>query len=80
MELARRAGLDVAPVRLAKALGRAALLVERFDRVPGTGERRAVVSALTMLELNELAARWASYADLAQTHSGSLHQGCRNAA
>lgn len=66
MELARRAGLDAAPVQVTKALGKTVLLVERFDRVAGTAERRAVVSALTMLELNDLAARWASYADLAQ--------------
>lgn len=64
MELARRAGLDVASVRLAKAHGRDALLVERFDR-PGGGERRAMVSALTMLELDEMGGRYASYADLA---------------
>lgn len=66
MELARRAGLDVAHVELAEALGRTVLLVERFDRPPPAGERRAFVSALTMLGLNELAARWASYAELAQ--------------
>ncbi len=66
MELARRAGLSAAPVQLDEALGRKALLVERFDRIPGSGQRRAVVSALTMLGLNELAGRWASYADLAQ--------------
>lgn len=66
MELARRAGIDVPPVRLTKALGKSVLLVERFDRVPGTTARRAAVSALTILELNELAARWASYAELAQ--------------
>lgn len=65
MELARRAGLEVAPVTLARALGRDALLVERFDR-PGGGRRRAMVSALTMLGLDELTgARYASYADLA---------------
>lgn len=64
MELARRAGLSVAPVRLAQALGRDALLVERFDR-PGGGRRRAMVSALTMLGLDEIGARYASYADLA---------------
>lgn len=40
------------------------LLVERFDR-PASGGRRAMVSALTMLELDELMARYASYADLA---------------
>jgi serine/threonine-protein kinase HipA len=66
MELARRAGLNVAPVRLTTALGKHVLLVERFDRLPGTGERRAVISALTILELNEVAARWASYAELGQ--------------
>jgi serine/threonine-protein kinase HipA len=64
MELARRAGLEVAPVRLAKAHGRDALLVERFDR-PGGGRRRAMVSALTMLGLDEAGARYGSYADLA---------------
>lgn len=65
MELARRAGLAVAPVTLAQALGRDVLLIERFDR-PGGGRRRAVVSALTMLGLDELTgARYASYADLA---------------
>lgn len=67
MELARRAGLDVAGVALTNALGRDVLLVERFDRVPGTGARRAVVSALTLLELDEMLARYASYAALALT-------------
>ncbi|MGN6202588.1 MAG: type II toxin-antitoxin system HipA family toxin, partial [Solirubrobacterales bacterium] len=64
MELARRAGLDAATVRLTSAHGRDALLVERFDR-PGGGRRRAMVSALTMLGLDEMGARYASYADLA---------------
>lgn len=64
MELARRAGIDAAPVRLTTANGRNALLVERFDR-PDGGRRRALISALTMLELDEAGARYASYADLA---------------
>ncbi|HEX6154357.1 MAG TPA: HipA domain-containing protein [Solirubrobacterales bacterium] len=64
MELARRAGLKVAPVRLTTAHGRDALLVERFDR-PGGGKRRALISALTMLGLDEAGARYGSYADLA---------------
>jgi len=64
MELARRAGLDVAPVNLTAAHGRDALLVERFDRPKG-GSRRAMVSALTMLGLDEAGARYGSYADLA---------------
>ncbi len=64
MELARRAGLDVAPVRLTSAHGRHVLLVTRFDR-PGSGRRTLMVSALTILGLDELGARYASYADLA---------------
>jgi serine/threonine-protein kinase HipA len=67
MELGRRAGLDVAAVELTTALGKHVLLVERFDREPGSARRRAIVSALTLLELRELQAPWASYAELAQT-------------
>jgi serine/threonine-protein kinase HipA len=64
MELARRAGLEVAPVRLATAAGRHALLVERFDRLPG-GCRRRMVSALTILGLTAYPeGRYATYADL----------------
>jgi serine/threonine-protein kinase HipA len=66
MELARRAGLDVAGVELVPVMGRDVLLVQRFDRTPGTKQRRALVSALTILELDEMMARYASYADLAQ--------------
>jgi len=66
MELARRAGLEVAKVELTGALGRDALLVERFDR-PGGGRRRALVSALTILGLDEIGGRYASYADLADS-------------
>ena len=66
MELARRAGLNVAAVKLTHALGKDVLLIDRFDR-PATGGRRAMVSALTILGLDELGARYASYADLAQT-------------
>lgn len=63
MRIAERAGLNVAAVQLAFALGRPALLVDRFDRGPDD-TRGHVVSALTMLELDELSARHASYADL----------------
>jgi serine/threonine-protein kinase HipA len=66
MELARRVGLDVAPVSLRQAMGKDVLLVERFDREPGGATRRGLVSALTILELDELMARYASYATLAQ--------------
>jgi len=66
MELARRVGLDVVGVTLERVLGREVLLVERFDRRPGAWQRRAMVSALTILELDEMTARYASYAELAQ--------------
>lgn len=69
MRLAALVGLDVAPVRLVQAAGKDVLLVERFDRVPlGTGQwrRRAMVSALTLLSLDEMMAPYASYEDLAE--------------
>jgi serine/threonine-protein kinase HipA len=71
MELARRAGLQVAPVQLEEVLDREVLLVERFDR-PGAGERRAVVSALTILTLDPMLARYASYAELAHIVRGQF--------
>ena len=64
MELARRVGLSVAPVELTTALGKDVLLIDRFDRSPD-GARRMMVSALTVLGLDEPAARYASYAALA---------------
>lgn len=65
MRLAARAGLDVAPVELAQALGKFVSLVERFDR-PTRSTRRHFASALTVLQLRELDAAYASYADLAE--------------
>lgn len=67
MRLAAECGLTVAPVHLERALNKDVLLIERFDRERmGNGWRRkALLSALTLLELDELMARHASYADLA---------------
>ena len=68
MRLAALAGLDVAPVKLVQAAGKDVLLVERFDRVPlgdARWHRRALVSALTLLELDEMMAAYASYEELA---------------
>ena len=68
MRLAALAGLDVAPVKLVQAAGKDVLLVERFDRVPlgdDRWQRRALVSALTLLELDEMMAAYASYEELA---------------
>ncbi len=67
MRLAHRMGLDVAPVALTRVLGREVLLIERFDRVRNgaSWQRRAMLSALTLLGLREMEARYASYEDLA---------------
>ena len=68
MRLAISVGLQAAPVKLARALGKDVLLVERFDRDrAGKGwHRKALVSALTLLELDEMMARYASYEQLAE--------------
>lgn len=68
MRLAAAVGLDVAPVKLARAAGRDVLLVERFDRLPTNDgwKRRAMVSALTLFGLDEMMARYASYEDLTE--------------
>ena len=67
MRLAALAGLSVAPVRLEQAAGKDVLLVERFDRERHGSHwrRRALVSALTLLGLDEMMAAYASYEDLA---------------
>lgn len=68
MRLAAKLGLDAAPVRLAHVAGKDVLLVERFDRVRTEAgwQRRAMVSALTLFGLDEMMARYASYADLTE--------------
>ncbi|HEY1827639.1 MAG TPA: type II toxin-antitoxin system HipA family toxin [Acidimicrobiales bacterium] len=65
MELARRVGLMVPPGEVRECLGRDVLVVERFDRTETLGERRATVSALTILELDEMYGRFATYYELA---------------
>jgi len=68
MRLAALAGLNVAPVKLAKAANKDVLLIERFDRLPKGNEwtRKAMVSALTMFGLAGMMARYASYETLAE--------------
>jgi serine/threonine-protein kinase HipA len=68
MKLADASGLNVAPVSLIPAAGKDVLLIERFDRVKAANgwHRRAMVSALTILGLDEMMARYASYSDLAE--------------
>jgi len=67
MEPGRRVGLDVPGSALIESLGRDVLLVERFVRTDDSGERRMIVSALTILGLDEMMARYATYPDLAET-------------
>ncbi|MHA3916594.1 type II toxin-antitoxin system HipA family toxin [Halovulum sp. GXIMD14793] len=68
MKLAAACGMDVAPVSMVTAGGKDVLLIERFDRNRAGEEwhRKAMVSALTILGLDEMMARYASYVDLAE--------------
>ena len=68
MRLAALAGLNVAPVKLTKAANKDVLLIERFDRKHKAQgwSRKAMVSALTLLGLDDMMARYASYETLAE--------------
>lgn len=68
MRLARKVGLNVATVQLRSAMGKDVLLIERFDRVrcEDHWHRRSMVSALTLFELDEMMAAYASYEKLAE--------------
>ncbi len=67
MRLAQIAGLNFANVSLRKSSNKDVLLIERFDRVRTKKgwSRKGVISALTLFELDEMMARYASYEDLA---------------
>jgi serine/threonine-protein kinase HipA len=66
MRLAKLAGLNVAEVSIVKSSHKDVLLIERFDRVQAGSDwqRRSMLSALTLLGLDEMMARYASYEDL----------------
>lgn len=68
MRLAQEVGLNVAPVKLERSMGRDVLLIERFDRDhQETGwSRKMLVSALTLFGLDEIMAAHASYTELAE--------------
>lgn len=68
MRLAKLSGLHAAEVELTSALGKDILLIERFDRswCERGWQRRPMLSALTLLGLDEMMARYASYQDLAE--------------
>jgi serine/threonine-protein kinase HipA len=67
MRLAEKVGIAAAPVTLKRVAGKDVLLIERFDREKAIvgWRRRAMISALTLLELDEMMARYASYEELA---------------
>ncbi len=68
MHLARLCGLNVAGVKLANASDKDVLLIERFDRESKkeSWTRKLMLSALTLLNLDEMTSRYASYEDLAE--------------
>lgn len=68
MRLAPLCGIDAPAVRLERVSKRDVLLVERFDRLreKNTWTRKNVISALTLLELDELMGRYASYQELTE--------------
>ena len=68
MRLASLVGLNVAPVALTKSSKKDILLIERFDRnlTEQGWQRKCMVSALTLLGLDEMMARYASYQDLSE--------------
>jgi serine/threonine-protein kinase HipA len=67
MRLAEKVGITASHVQLKRATGKDVILIERFDRQKAEDgwQRHALVSALTLLELDEMMARYASYEDLA---------------
>ena len=68
MRLAKLCGLNVANVKLTTASSKDILLIERFDRVlqKDGWARKIMLSALTLLNLDEMTPHYASYEDLAE--------------
>ena len=67
MRLAEKCSLEVAPVSLIRSMDKDVLLVERFDRkvIESRVCKRHILSALSLLLLDAMEARYASYLDLA---------------
>jgi serine/threonine-protein kinase HipA len=64
MRFAALVGIDIAEVTLQQVLNKDVLLVKRFDR-DNQQNRRLMLSGLSLLQLNEMEGRYASYKDLA---------------
>lgn len=67
MRLAKACGLNAAEVELTKSMDKDVLLVERFDRVVKGSQwyRKHMLSALSLMLLDSMEARYASYIELA---------------
>lgn len=67
MRLAEKCGLRVAPVSLKQSMDKDVLLVERFDRELSSSKhcRRHILSGLSLMLLDTMEARYASYLDFA---------------
>lgn len=68
MRMAEIVGLNVAPVSLTRSWDKDVLLIERFDRTftEDQWHRKHMISALTLFELDDMMARYASYEKLAE--------------
>lgn len=68
MRMAKICGLNVANVKLSNVAGKDVLLIERFDREYSAKgwTRKLMLSALTLLGLDEMTPHYASYEDLAE--------------
>lgn len=69
LQLARQCGISVPDHRLVQVAEKSVLLVRRFDRVeaPEGIKKRLLLSALTLMQLDESEARLASYPGMAET-------------
>lgn len=82
LTLARQCGIQVPDAWVENVDGRDVLLVERFDRAVNQGQvnRRHMLSALSLLDLDTTEARLASYLDLADMLRQRARDGAGDAA
>lgn len=68
MRLAKLSGINVSNVKIVQSLNKDVLLIERFDREwkGSYWTRKSIISALTLLGLDEMMARYASYEELCE--------------
>ncbi len=76
MKFAKLAGIDVANVKIERSSKKDVLLIQRFDRefTVNGWLRKNMISALTILEYDEMEARYASYETLAEKIRHNFYQ------